>query len=114
MANNYNLAFKNNEYLQIPKVICNSTHVYHQYTLKILNKNRDKLKEYLFDNGIPSMIYYPIPLYRQRAFMKYVSKDFMLPITEELSKNVISLPIHTELENSNQEYIIEKILNFFK
>jgi len=114
MANNYNLAFKNIEEIQTPKVIKNSTHVYHQYTLKILNDKRDELKEYLFNNGIPSMIYYPIPLYKQEAFKKYVSKHFKLPVTEELSKNVISLPIHTELENSNQDYIIEKIKNFFR
>ena len=114
MANNYNLAFKNIEYLQTPKVIKNSTHVYHQYTLKILNNKRDELKEYLSNNGIPSMIYYPIPLYKQQAFTKYVSNDFQLPVTEELAKNVISLPIHSEIENSNQDYIIEKVLNFFK
>ena len=82
--------------------------------MKILNNQRDQLKEYLSDKGIPSMIYYPIPLYKQQAFKKYVSNDFQLPITEELSKNVISLPIHSEVENSNQDYIIEKVLNFFK
>jgi len=60
------------------------------------------------------MIYYPIPLYRQEAFKKYVSDDFQLAITEDLSKNVISLPIHSELESSNQDYIIETFLNFFK
>tara|TARA_B100002052_G_C15802335_1_gene561742 strand:- start:91 stop:1224 length:1134 start_codon:yes stop_codon:yes gene_type:complete len=114
MANNYNLAFDKLTELQIPKVIKNSTHVYHQYTLKIANNKRDKLKEYLSDNGIPSMIYYPIPLYKQQAFKKYVSDDFQLIITEELSKNVISLPIHTELETSNQDYIIETVLNFYK
>ena len=114
MANNYNLAFKKIKEIQTPKVIENSTHVYHQYTLKIMNNKRDQFKEYLSENGIPSMIYYPIPLYRQQAFKKYVSHNFKLPITEELSKNVISLPIHTELENSNQDYIIEKVINFFK
>ena len=60
------------------------------------------------------MIYYPIPLYRQEAFSKFVEQGFELINTEELSKNVISLPIHTELENSNQEYIIDTLLNFFK
>ncbi len=114
MAKNYNMAFKNIEYLQTPKVIKNSTHVYHQYTLKILNNKRDQLKEYLSENGIPSMIYYPIPLYKQLAFKKYVSDDFYLPNTENLAKSVISLPIHSEIENSNQDYIIEKILNFYK
>ncbi len=114
MANNYNLAFKKITEIQTPVVIENSTHVYHQYTLKILNQRRDDLKQYLMDCGIPSMIYYPIPLYKQQAFKKYVSDDFTLPNTEKLSKNVISLPIHTELENSNQDYIIEKLLNFFR
>ncbi len=114
MANNYNLAFKKITEIQTPVVIENSTHVYHQYTLKILNQRRDDLKQYLMDWGIPSMIYYPIPLYKQQAFKKYVSDDFTLPNTEMLSKNVISLPIHTELENSNQDYIIEKLLNFFR
>ena len=114
MANNYNAAFDVLDEIQTPTLIKNSTHVYHQYTLKILNKKRDELKQYLADNNIPSMIYYPIPLYKQEAFKKYVSDDFKLPNTEDLSKEVISLPIHTELENSNQEYIIEKVLNFFK
>ena len=113
MADNYNLAFKNIKNIQTPKLIENSTHVYHQYTLKIMNNTRDQLKEYLHKNGIPSMIYYPIPLYRQQAFKKYVSKNFKLPITEELSKNVISLPIHTELESSNQDYIIKMVKKFF-
>ena len=114
MANNYNLAFDKLTEVQTPKVINNSTHVYHQYTLKIANNKRDQFKEYLSNNGIPSMIYYPIPLYKQQAFKKYVSVDFQLVVTEELSKNVISLPIHTELESSNQDYIIEKVLNFYK
>jgi dTDP-4-amino-4,6-dideoxygalactose transaminase len=113
MANNYNSAFDKIKEVQTPKVINNSTHVYHQYTLKIANNKRDRLKEHLSNNGIPSMIYYPIPLYKQEAFKKYVSDDFQLNITEELSKNVISLPIHTELESSNQDYIIENLLNFF-
>ena len=114
MANNYNLAFENMKDLQTPKVIRNSTHVYHQYTLKISNNKRDKLKEYLQESGIPSMIYYPIPLYKQEAFKKYVPKGYKLENTEELSEKVISLPIHTEIENSNQDYIIENVINFFK
>ena len=114
MANNYNLAFKAIKEIQTPKIIKNSTHVYHQYTLKILNNKRDELKQYLLENDIPSMIYYPIPLYKQEAFSKFVEQGFELINTEELSKSVISLPIHTELENSNQDYIIEKVLNFFE
>ena len=60
------------------------------------------------------MIYYPIPLYKQEAFRKYVKMDFKLENTEYLSENVISLPIHTEIESSNQDYIIEKVISFFK
>ena len=115
MADKYNNAFKILDEVQIPQVIQNSTHVYHQYTLKILvPSKRDSLKKYLFENNIPSMIYYPIPLYRQEAFRKYVKEDFRLENTEFLAENVISLPIHTEIENSKQDYIIEKLINFFK
>jgi len=114
MAKNYNLAFDEIEEIQTPKIIKNSTHVYHQYTLKILNQKRNELKQYLLENDIPSMIYYPIPLYRQEAFNKYVNPGFKLINTEELSKSVISLPIHTELENSNQDYIIDSVINFFR
>ncbi len=114
MANNYNMAFKNINNLQTPIEIYNSTHVYHQYTLKVLNGKRNELKEYLQSKGIPSMIYYPIPLYKQEAFSKYVDDGYYLKNTEELSQNVLSLPIHTEIENSHQDYIINEVINFFK
>ena len=114
MADNYNKAFQNISNLQTPIEIDNSTHVYHQYTLKVLNGKRNELKEYLHKNEIPTMIYYPIPLYKQEAFSNYVDDGYYLKNTEELSKNVLSLPIHTEIENSHQDFIIEKVLNFFK
>ncbi len=114
MADNYNKAFQNINNLQTPIKIDNSTHVYHQYTLKVLNGKRNELKEYLHKNGIPTMIYYPIPLYKQEAFSKYVDDGYYLKNTEELSMNVLSLPIHSEIENSSQDFIIEKVLNFFK
>ena len=114
MADNYNKAFQNINNLQTPIKIDNSTHVYHQYTLKVLNGKRNELKEYLHKNKIPTMIYYPIPLYKQEAFSNYVDDGYYLKNTEELSKNVLSLPIHTEIENSHQDFIIEKVLNFFK
>ena len=105
MASTYDNEFKNISQLQTPKVIQNSDHVYHQYTLKLLTPGkRDLLKKYLYDNGIPSMIYYPIPLYKQKAFKKYVNDDYYLKNTEFLAENVISLPIHTEIDNSNQDY----------
>jgi len=113
MAANYDKAFKKIENIQIPEVLPNSTHVYHQYTLKILDGRRDELKEFLQKNKIPSMIYYPIPLYKQEAFSKYVDDGYYLKNTEKLSENVLSLPIHTEIENSHQEYIISKVIDFF-
>ena len=114
MADNYNKAFKNINTLQTPIKIDKSTHVYHQYTIKVLDGRRDELKEYLHNKGIPTMIYYPIPLHKQEAFRKYVDDGYYLKNTEELSENVLSLPIHTEIENSSQDFIIEKVLNFFK
>jgi dTDP-4-amino-4,6-dideoxygalactose transaminase len=110
MANNYNLAFNEIDMVKTPKVNSNSDHVYHQYTLRILNGKRDKLKSYLNELGIPSMIYYPIPIHKQKPYKNNQS----LANTDLLCKQVISLPIHTELENSNQHYIINNILKFFR
>ena len=110
MANNYNLAFNKINQINTPKVISNSDHVYHQYTLRILNGKRDELKSYLNDLEIPSMIYYPIPIHKQKPYRN----NQTLKNTDILSDEVISLPIHTELENSNQDYIIDKITNYFK
>ena len=110
MASNYNLAFEKIDEIQIPKIISNSEHVYHQYTLRILNGRRDHLKTYLNDLGIPSMIYYPIPIHKQKAYRN----NQVLENTDILSDEVISLPIHTELENSNQDFIIDNLIKYFK
>jgi len=109
MAKNYNLAFAEIEELLTPKVITNSEHVFHQYTLRVLNDKRDDLKSYLNDLGIPSMIYYPIPIHKQKPYRN----EQVLENTDILSKEVISLPIHTELESSNQDFIIDKIIKYF-
>ena len=110
MANNYNLALAEIEELLTPKAIANSEHVFHQYTLRVLNGKRDDFKSYLSDLGIPSMIYYPIPIHKQKPY----TNNKVLENTDILSKEVISLPIHTELESSNQDYIIDKIIKYFK
>ena len=114
MANNYNAAFKDVKSLQIPSVINNSTHVYHQYTLKVIDGRRDDLMNYLKNNNIPSMVYYPVPLHTQEVFLKDVVEPANLVTTELLSLNCISLPIHTEIETSSQNFIINKVLEFFK
>lgn len=90
-----------------------STHVYHQYTLKVFNGLRDKLKEYLADNGVPSMIYYPLPLQKQEAFMKITRKGEDLKNAADLSASVLSLPIHTEITKDQQDIVIKTIKNFF-
>jgi len=112
MAENYNKAFKSVEQLQIPELNKNSTHVYHQYTLKVLNGKRDDLMKYLEQNEIETRVYYPIPVHKQKAFNKY--STISLLNTDQLATSCISLPIHSEVENSSQEYIIEQALNFFK
>jgi dTDP-4-amino-4,6-dideoxygalactose transaminase len=112
MAENYNKAFSSVEELLIPELNKNSTHVYHQYTLKVLNGKRDDLMKYLEQNEIETRVYYPIPVHKQKAFNKY--STISLLNTDQLATSCISLPIHSEVENSSQEYIIEQALNFFK
>lgn len=99
--------------LQLPQKQENSTHVFHQFTMKVGGGKRDELQEYLKEKGIPSMIYYPLPLYVQNAFKSYVASGFSLPITEKLCKEVLSLPVHTEMNMDDMNYICEEIINFF-
>jgi UDP-2-acetamido-2-deoxy-ribo-hexuluronate aminotransferase len=114
MAKYYDENLANIENLEIPKRASNSTHVFHQYTLKVNNGKRNELQSYLAGKDIPSMIYYPLPLYRQEAFEQYVAEGFLLPVTEQLCDEVISLPIHTEFNEEVCQYIVSEIKNFFK
>lgn len=113
MANTYDEAFRDIDDIQIPKRLSNSTHVFHQYTLRTDPELRSSLIDFLNDNKIPVMIYYPVPLYKQEAFSNYVKSDFMISNVEELCNSVFSIPIHTEIESSSQEFIIQKINEFF-
>ncbi|MCC6815768.1 MAG: DegT/DnrJ/EryC1/StrS family aminotransferase [Saprospiraceae bacterium] len=113
-ADYYDYAFQNHKDLIIPFRNQHSTHVFHQYTLRVVNGQRDALKEYLTLNQIPCAIYYPLPLYKQKAFSKYCEDVNFLPVTDQLCKEVISLPMHTELNSEIQNKIIEKVLSFFK
>lgn len=96
------------------KEICDicDCHVFHQYTLQITNGKRDELHKHLLDKGIPNAIYYPVALHAQKAYKddRYNEADF--PVTNELIKNVISLPMHTELDEEQLTFITETILNF--
>ena len=102
------------EYFETPVESASSTHVYHQYTLKIKDGRRDELKEHLQENGVPSMVYYPLPLQKQKAFENIAIAAEKLDIAENLSGSVLSLPIHTEMERGVQDFIVEKIESFFK
>lgn len=96
-----------------PKQLPNSTHVYHQYTLKVKNNKRDELKTYLNEQGIPSMIYYPLPLQEQEAFMPITRAGEALDNAKACAYSVLSLPIHTEMTWTMQDLIIEAIKEFF-
>ena len=115
VAEIYDMALKNNNYITIPIRNKFSTHVFHQYTVILNDKiNRDAFRSYLNDNGIPTMIYYPLPLHLQKAYLNYGGREGQFPVSEKLSKKVLSLPIHTELKKNEQEYIISKILDFIQ
>ena len=109
----YDEGFQSVEELQKPVRQTNSTHVFHQYTIRVQNGKRDELKEFLAEKNIPASVFYPVPLYRQKAFAEYVSQDFHLPVTERLCAEVLSLPVHTEMDKETQKYIIENVKDFF-
>ncbi len=96
-----------------PKELEQSTHVYHQYTLKIKNGKRDALKQFLADVGIPSMIYYPLPLQEQEAFKPITRAAENLITSKNIAYSVLSLPIHTEMMHEIQNIIVGKITDFF-
>lgn len=114
MASFYDSAFAEIDEIEIPKRQLNSTHVFHQYTLKVKKGKRNELQKYLSEKEIPSMIYYPLPLYEQEAFQKFVKSDFKLPITEELCNQVLSLPIHTEMNIDKINFICNSVKSFFE
>ena len=114
MANIYDQNFSEISEIITPKRQYNSSHVFHQYTIKVKDNLRDKLFNFLKKNNIPSMIYYPIPLYKQEAFKNYIDNNIEINNIEFLCKSVLSLPIHTEIDNSSQNLIIDKVIEFFK
>lgn len=113
VASFYENAFKNQDKVEIPTRAPYSTHVFNQYTIKVQPSDRDKLKSHLADKGIPTMIYYPIPLHLQKAYRTNDFGEGSFPVTEKLSKSVISLPIHTELTPAQLEYISSAVTSYF-
>ncbi len=113
-AHFYDKAFAAHPHIRVPVRFAKSTHVFHQYTLCITNGQRDALREHLLAKGIPAMIYYPVPLHKQKAYSDSRYPDGHFPITEELCKQVISLPMHTELDTEQLTHITQTVLSFFK
>ncbi len=121
-ARKYNKAFQGIKNITTPKLsnscteICSNCdcHVFHQYTLKIKGVDRDALAQHLNENGIPCGVYYPVPLHSQKAYKdsRYKESDFQ--VTNQLVKEVISLPMHTELEDDQIEFIANTIKEFLK
>lgn len=111
-ASFYDQAFGNHPALTIPYRSPRSTHVFHQYTLTANGFNRNELVNYLQQNQIPVMIYYPVPMHQQKAYQSERYKEGDFPVSEWLSRNVFSLPMHTELDNEQLEYISYHVLKF--
>lgn len=111
-ANFYNKAFSNHPKITTPFVAPYCSHVFHQYTLILEGVNRDALSNYLADKKIPSMIYYPVPAHKQKVFETFGAAKYNLTTTDWLTERVISLPMHTELEEEQLNYITTEVLNF--
>ena len=114
-ARKYSAAFDGHKNIIAPSIcdICDC-HVFHQYTLRIINADRDGLMQHLLDKGIPCAIYYPIPLHSQKAYMDARYKEADFPVTNLLAKQVISLPMHTELDDEQIKFITDSVLEYLK
>jgi len=114
LADAYDAAFGNSGKLITPVRFANSTHVFHQYTLLTNGVSRDVMKEFLESKGVPAMIYYPVPLHLQKAYVdpRYKQGDF--PVTEDLCARVVSLPMHTEMQEEQLQHIIATVNQFLQ
>jgi UDP-2-acetamido-2-deoxy-ribo-hexuluronate aminotransferase len=113
-AKKYDTLLNGIEGLFLPKRQLNSTHVFHQYTIKVTSGRRDALKSYLEQAGIPAMIYYPIPLNEQEAYQTLGRVVGSLSVTKDLCASVLSIPMHTELNDEQIKYVSNTILTFFR
>ncbi|MHA7099847.1 DegT/DnrJ/EryC1/StrS family aminotransferase [Roseivirga pacifica] len=113
VASRYSEAFSKTDWITPPIESEFSTHVYHQYTMKLADGvDRDALVNHLAAHDIPAMIYYPVPNHLQKAYAYYGYEEGDMPNTEDLCSRVVSLPIHTEMTDEQQSFIIEKVLSF--
>ena len=112
-ASIYDQAFADLEHVSIPARSSFCSHVFHQYTLRISGGHRDGLRKHLEENGVPAMIYYPVPLHLQKAYEGYGIRKGDLPVTEELMDEVLSLPMSTELDNEQLTHITATVKSYF-
>lgn len=114
-ARKYSAAFQGHKNIVAPSIcdICDC-HVFHQYTLRIIDGDRDGLMQHLLDKGIPCAVYYPIPLHSQKAYLDARYKEENFPVTNLLAKQVISLPMHTELDDEQIKFITDSVLEYLK
>ncbi|KUJ60199.1 transcriptional regulator [Flavobacteriaceae bacterium CRH] len=112
-ATKYNAAFAGNAHIVTPEFDAEQNdHVFHQYVLRILDADRNALMQHLLDKGIPCAIYYPIPLHSQKAYVDTRYKEEQFPVTNQLVKEVIALPMHTELDDEQIKFITDSVLEF--
>ncbi|UYQ93595.1 DegT/DnrJ/EryC1/StrS family aminotransferase [Chitinophaga horti] len=114
VADAYDKAFADVPQIVTPYRAPYSYHVFHQYTLQLEGADRNKLQTYLQERNVPAMIYYPVPAHRQKMFASFGSSEFDLPVTDTLTGKVISLPIHTEMDEDQLQHIIESVKSFLK
>ena len=111
-ANYYDNAFEPIPQILTPQRADYSTHTFHQYTLTLFGPCRDDLQKYLMEQAIPTMIYYPLPFHLHKAYSDLNYKKGSFPVSEEMSECVLSLPMHTELDKKQLEYITRHIIKF--
>jgi dTDP-4-amino-4,6-dideoxygalactose transaminase len=114
VAEYYNNAFKNNPKITTPSIADGNTHVFHQYTMILEDVDRNALQDQLAAVGVPAMIYYPVPAHRQKMFSFLNLPEVELPVTDWLTHRVISLPIHTEMDQEQLEHIVKHVNNLVK
>jgi dTDP-4-amino-4,6-dideoxygalactose transaminase len=112
VADYYDAAFASHSKITTPYRAPYSKHVFHQYTLVLDGVDRDGLNAHLAGLGIPSMIYYPVPAHRQKMFESFGSDSADLPVTDWLTERVISLPVHTEMEEEQLQLITKSVIEF--
>ena len=114
VADHYDHFFAQFPQIKTPVRGTESKHVFHQYTLTLEGINRDELNAFLATKDVPSMIYYPVPAHKQKMFAAFGSENTSLPITDWLTERVISLPIHTEMEQEQLDYICAAVKEYIE